>query len=544
MIVTLQPDGASGIDTQIRSGSSAGFNYGVSTTMGAGLGATLTDKGLLKFDLSSIPAGATIVSAVLTLTSILEDSTTDYNVAIHRSLVEWFEGTGAGAATPGVDGSTWNFRNANGSVAWAGGAGGAAGSDYQTTATDTTLITEANPDTPFDWDVTADVQHWANGNTNHGWWIVGEAITNHRKVFHQSGSSTPSSRPQLVIEYLDEIEGSAAGTVTVSATLRGKISVTGTATGIATVEGTLLSNQNLQGSTTGTSTVSGFLGATVYIQGNSFGDSMAVADIKASYHSVGSAAGTSAHVAHLKGIFELEGSTSGLGTLTATPSFQGQLRGSTDGTSDVTGTGYARARSVANVIGCNPVPLFYLTDGSIKPNGQLNILNFLSEKNGYLLRNYRPQIVQYKDGGRWSSSPQSQGRRLRSRTFDNAIDIIEVAANASDQDALIEYQQDLMAFQEAAADYWASEYPLLPYYLVARAARETNIRYAIIHMISCPELENPYSQPFFDHNGAAFEGLTIRIERGIWWSTPPGRFDCVEISSRKEWTVSGWQTGS
>jgi hypothetical protein len=199
---------------------------------------------------------------------------------------------------------------------------------------------------------------------------------------------------------------------------------------------------------------------------------------------------------------------------------------------------------VAAVIGCNPVPLLHITNGSVKSNGQLNILNFLGDRAGYFLINYKPQIAQYKDGGYWSSSPQSQGRRLRGKVFDNAVDVIEVAARAGSQDALIQYQQDLIDFQEAASDYWASDYTLLPYYIVARAARETNIRYALVHMISCPELENPYTQPFFDDAvGATFISLTIRIEHGIWLSTPPGKFDCVEVSSKREWTVSGWQTG-
>jgi hypothetical protein len=220
------------------------------------------------------------------------------------------------------------------------------------------------------------------------------------------------------------------------------------------------------------------------------------------------------------------------------------MRGASFGTSIATAVGYARARNVAAIIGCNPVPLLYITDGSIKSNGQLNILNFLAERSGYWLRNYRPQIAQYKDGGYWSSSPQSQGRRLRSKAFENCIDLFEVAVKASDQDRVIQYQQDLIDFQEAASDYWTSSYALLPCYLVARAARETNTRYAIIHAISCPELENPYSQPFFDHTSAVFSALTIRVEHGIWLSTPPGKYDCVEISGQREWTVSGWQAGS
>lgn len=546
--VTFQPSGAVGKDTLIRSGASAGNNYGNIGTVAAGLQTTI-DRGLIEFTelLTTIPAGATILSAILTIrTGSTQPNTTAYNIGVHRSLVAWFEGSKSGSAPDaGQDGSTWNLRNANGSVAWAGGAGGASGSDWVATATDVESVSTGN--TAYSWDVTADVQNFVNGtHQNYGWWLISqsEGVADSRKSFSDSGNATPANRPALVVEYRDPIVGSTSGSCTVTGTLSAIGTLAGSSAGIATASAILLTNEFGQGSASGTSTASARLSARWYMQGVSFGDSTAIADIKASYHSQGSAAGTSSHVANIKGIFRMQGSASGQGTLIATPSFQGQLRGTASGSTSTEAVGYARAVGKATEVGCNPVPLFYITDGSVKENGQLNILNFLGERNGYLLKNYRPPINQYKDGGRWSSSPQSQGRRFQGRQFDNAIDILELSLTAFDQDTVIDFQQELLAFQEAAADYWSSEYPLLPIYLVARAARERNTRYAIIHMISCPELENPYAQPFFSHQGAAFENLTVRIERGLWWSTPPGRLDCVETSGQREWTVSGWQAGS
>lgn len=544
-IVTLQP-GSSGKDTEITSLSgNQGNNFGARTDFHVGTASGAQWKALVEFDLSSLPPGVIITSATLSLYCANEESSRDDAITVRRGLTQWFEGVKNGSAPDaGQDGSTWSHRNANGSISW-GAAGGLEGTDYATTPTDTTPVTGTG--VFIDWDVTVDVQGFVNSSfTNFGWWFIRpDSVNGHRKFFTSSDSATAAQRPKLVIDYeLPTIAATVAGTCTVTGTLKGKTSLEANAAGSSVVTATIISNQNIIASAQGTSTVTGFLRARVYIKGNAFGDSTAVADIKASYHSVGTAAGTSTHVAHLKGKFRMEGLAEGVGLLLATPSFQGQLRGSAHGTSEATAVGYARARSVALVIGCNPVPLFYITNGSVKPNGQLDTLNFLGDKSGFFLRNYRPQIAPYKDGGRFSSSPQSQGRRLRSRVFDNAIDILELAAHGFDQDALIEYQQDLIAFQEAAADYWTSEFSFSPYYLVARGARETKIRYAIIHLMSVPELENPYAQPFFDHTGAAFESLTVRIERGIWLSSPPGSSEeCVAASGQREWTVSGWATG-
>lgn len=542
-VYTFQPNAATSADVHLSS-SNANLNYGLRTTLRAGLeGAGDINKILLRFDeISTIPVGVLVLSATLTLVCADEASTTNFDVSIHKSLTQFFEGNSNGG-TPGAgeDASTWSRKNWNGLVVWPGGNGGAPGTDYETTATATTSITA--PGT-FTWDVTADVQDWVNGDPNLGWWGVGAATTNSSKRFYSSDHALTANAPKLVVTTMETVVGSIAGTSTVAGSLSAPGYLRGLIAGLATATATIISNQNTSGFAIGTSTASAFLRARVYIQGNAFGDSTASADIKASYHSVGLAAGTSSHVAHLKGKFRMQGLAEGVGLLTATPSFQGQLRGAAFGTSEAIAVGYARARSVAAVIGCNPVPLFYITNGSVRPNGQLDILNFLGDKSGFFLKNYRPQIAPYKDGGRFSSSPQSQGRRLRSRVFDNAIDIVELAGHGFDQDALIEYQQDLIAFQEAAADYWTSEFSFSPYYLVARGARETKTRYAIIHMMSCPELENPYAQPFFDHTGAAFEALTVRIERGIWLSSPPGSSEeCVAASGQREWTVSGWGTG-
>src|SRR5690606_932979 len=121
----------------------------------------------------------------------------------------------------------------------------------------------------------------------------------------------------------------------------------------------------------------------------------------------GSAAGLTTHIADIKGIFLLAAAIAGTSTTSATPDFQGLMRGAIAGLATISAVGYAKATGKATVIGCNPVQLLYITDGTVKPNGQLNLLNLLSEKYGYKLRAYRPSVAQYKEGGRFSSSPLS-----------------------------------------------------------------------------------------------------------------------------------------
>lgn len=198
--LTLQPDGANGVDCMAVQAGPAN-NYGTTTTFNASGVAGSAQKGLIRYPgLSVIPVSALVSSAILRLRCESESNATDIGVAVHRALTEWFEGGKAGTAPDaGENASTWNLRNANGSVAWAGGAGGGAGSDYATTATDSETITGAGVD--FEWDVTADVQAFVNGTaTNWGWWLV--ATGNSLKRFASSDNATAANRPELVIDYL------------------------------------------------------------------------------------------------------------------------------------------------------------------------------------------------------------------------------------------------------------------------------------------------------------------------------------------------------
>jgi hypothetical protein len=170
-------------------------------------------RALIKIDCiadDKVPAGSTITSASLILRCTAETLTTDRDISIYRSLVEWFEGFKTySAPDAGQDGSTWAKRNANGSVNWSGGAGGASGSDWYSTATDTVSITGI--DTDFTWDVTDDVTLWAGGTTNYGWWLKHPSETGNLggKSFASSDHTTASYRPKLVVNYTTAASGPA-----------------------------------------------------------------------------------------------------------------------------------------------------------------------------------------------------------------------------------------------------------------------------------------------------------------------------------------------
>lgn len=190
-----------GEDTMIYNGA-ATFNYGIGTDIQVGYdSANKIARGLIRFDLSGIPNDSIINSASLSLYSWFEGNTTDFATRAHRAITQWYEGAKNGAVPDaGQNGSTWNLRNANGAVAWTGGAGGAAGSDWVALATASTVITGINA--TFTFDVKADVQSYVQGVANYGWWMRNEqeaAVSD--KHFRSSEHATPAQRPSLSVDY-------------------------------------------------------------------------------------------------------------------------------------------------------------------------------------------------------------------------------------------------------------------------------------------------------------------------------------------------------
>ena len=162
-------------------------------------------RGLIAFDVSSIPAGATITSVTLTLHMSRTNSGAS-NIQMRRVLADWGEGTSAagrgegGGAPSTTNDATWVHRFFPSSVArW-----NTPGGDFSTTVSATTSV--GATETFYTWSgagLVADVQAWVNGtSSNFGWILLGNEVSiGTAKRFDSSENSTVAFRPSLVIQY-------------------------------------------------------------------------------------------------------------------------------------------------------------------------------------------------------------------------------------------------------------------------------------------------------------------------------------------------------
>lgn len=208
-ILTLQPSNA---DTYIDF-SNPTFNYGVAAECRIGVSGGDYQRGLFHFDISALPAGATITSAVLSLYGWYEATAADKPVACHRMLRQWYEGAKSGAAPDaGQDASNWNLRNANGAVAW-GAVGGQSGTDYAAVATASVTWTAAAQ--WYNFDVLADVLAWYAGTaSNFGWMLLDATAVNNGIRFRTREYATDATLcPKLVVTYTEAASPAAHGMI-------------------------------------------------------------------------------------------------------------------------------------------------------------------------------------------------------------------------------------------------------------------------------------------------------------------------------------------
>ena len=176
-----------------------------------GTGGTGSRRALLSFDVAaSVPAGATINSAVVRLT-LSRTRFGDQNVSLHRLTSDWGaaasdapgqEGTGAAAL---ADDATWT-ANFSGTSNWS-----ADGGDFIGSASTTQTVGALGD---YDWSSTAttvaDVQGWLdNPSQNFGWIVIGnEGVIGSAKRFNSSENLTGS--PMLFLDYTPIPEPSTA----------------------------------------------------------------------------------------------------------------------------------------------------------------------------------------------------------------------------------------------------------------------------------------------------------------------------------------------
>ena len=159
-------------------------------------------RGVVLFDLSSIPAGSVITSATLTLT-VTRTSTGAQPVSVHRALSSWGEGTSVAVANGGrggpstPDDATWIHRFYDTQL-W-----NTPGGDFAATASATASV---GGTVAHNWSspgLAADVQAWVNAPaSNFGWVIRGnEQTLSTAKRMASRENTTTTRRPKLVVNF-------------------------------------------------------------------------------------------------------------------------------------------------------------------------------------------------------------------------------------------------------------------------------------------------------------------------------------------------------
>lgn len=194
-------------DTFIKStspGNSAGghsfFDAGTDGQPGPGV-----RRGLLRFDLSSLPPGVTITSAVVQMTVIqvpgfglAEDSTFD----LRRLTAAWGEGINVGPSggVAAAGDATWTAR-LHGTANWtvAGALSDAVATASASTAVDATI------NATYQWSgvgLLNDVQLWAgNPGQNFGWLLTSQDEATARTVRGFAARENGANAPKLIIGY-------------------------------------------------------------------------------------------------------------------------------------------------------------------------------------------------------------------------------------------------------------------------------------------------------------------------------------------------------
>ena len=163
-------------------------NYGASNRMSVEGDPGRLKRALLQFDVSSIPAGAVLTSATLTVWKQGANNAAD-SLAVHVVTQAWVEGTGSNGS-----GASWNTYD--GSNGWA-----SPGGDYVATPSSVILAPLGNG--PKTLDVLSLVQAWVSGTVpNHGLLIrqlYENAGVNHPQ--HNFRTRDDTIQPTLTITY-------------------------------------------------------------------------------------------------------------------------------------------------------------------------------------------------------------------------------------------------------------------------------------------------------------------------------------------------------
>lgn len=164
-------------------------------------GAGTFRRALVRFDLSSIPAGSRVLS-VSFKAYMSQTSAGTQDCRLHRVLESWGEGTsfafGGGGTSPESNDATWAYRF------WPTSTWSAQGGVFASAASATKAIGAVGS---YTWATTAalvaDVQSWVDDPArNFGWMITGnESALETAKRFESRESGDPLRHPTVTITY-------------------------------------------------------------------------------------------------------------------------------------------------------------------------------------------------------------------------------------------------------------------------------------------------------------------------------------------------------
>jgi len=186
--VVIQP--ASADSMMVASAANTNYGSNVGIWVGEANDAAQNARGLIKFDLSSIPSNATITSAVLSLYLASEKSSNTRTMYAYRMLKDWHE-----AAV------TWNKRKA--SINWIT-AGGFDAADCEQTAIGSVSLGAAEAVGWKTITLTAGaVEGWINGTlNNYGLLLKMDTESNDQYRFHSSNYTADATlQPKLTLKY-------------------------------------------------------------------------------------------------------------------------------------------------------------------------------------------------------------------------------------------------------------------------------------------------------------------------------------------------------
>ena len=207
----LQPDAATGLDSYIYGGAK-NSNFGTVTEMGIGEDNNTNGRvarSLIKFDLSSIPANATITSATLSLWTNADLSNNDRTIRVHRLKVPFHETQ-----------VTWT-RSATG-INWQTTGASGANDRENIDIGSITILNNDGLNIEKQIVLTSDkIQEFVNGTfVNRGFIIVADTEQNDRFNYKSSDSNDSGQRPKLVIQYtLESVTSTHTPTNTPTATV-------------------------------------------------------------------------------------------------------------------------------------------------------------------------------------------------------------------------------------------------------------------------------------------------------------------------------------